>query len=151
MSCPRSNQGGFLGSYVPAEYQGVNCSTYRHPGVGQLAAARPCGAHQLGALDPHFGLSSRSMFPSMTAPGDGFDQVFVSAPTDLLMADGLLIDGHSLTVNKRQSRDLRGDIPVNPTYSCDETGERTLGPFAGMWNGDTGYLEFRKPVRFFIV
>jgi hypothetical protein len=150
MSCPRSNQGGFLGSYVPPDHEGVSCPTYRNPGVGQLAAAR-AQCHNTAALDPHFGLATRTMFPSATSPGDGFDQVFISAPTDLLAADGLLMDGTTLTNNKRQSRDLRGDIPVNPTYSCDERGQRTLGPFGGMMNGDTGYLEFRKPLRTYIV
>lgn len=157
MSCPKSAQCGFMGSYVAPTVTGVGAPLYRNPGTGASplpAAPSASVAASPGPLDGQYGLSSRSMCPS-GSPSAGFDQVLVSAPTDLLRIDGLLMDGFSLTTTRRQTRDLRGDVPNTPVFSQsgDEPGVKESGAFGGMRISDAGNgpYSFRKPLRTFVV
>lgn len=144
---------GFLGAYVPAdEYLKGGCFA-----SGCSKSARPLQAacdNEVQAMGPcaaGYGLDSAQLFPTSLDACDGFDNVLVSAPMDFLYADNLMDDTNVLTTTRNQTKDLRGEPTIAPLYSCDETGDKEVGPFGGTYQSTIGPYELRKAIRTYIV
>lgn len=146
--------GGNLGAYVPADQylRGSGSQAWGHTASSRpLQAACNNQSQALGPCAAGFGLDSDQLFPTSLDPCDGFDQVLVSAPQDFLYADSLLMsDVTTLTNNRNQSYDLRGDVPIAPIYSLDNSGQVQAGPFGGMYQSSIGAYELRAPVRTYL-
>jgi hypothetical protein len=141
----QQNPGIPVGMYVPSDHYVPGC-----PGTDCLDIAKPLQSacdnkhFALGACGAGYGLDSDQMFPAAYDACDGFDNVLVSAPLDLLWADTLLDSDTVLSNNRNQSRDLRGDIPIPAIQGCYPG---TMGPFAGAWESSIGPYEYLKSVR----
>lgn len=152
---------GRIGSYVPA-------STYLHgatlesatlaqdlmtrPKLGAACAdsERGCTLFR-GPADASPARPVASLFPLALESGDGFDEVLIDAPIDLLYADSLLgEDVNVLTTTRNQSLDLRGEPPIEAQYTMSKHGVSEAGSMLGAYQSSLGAYALRKPVRQFI-
>lgn len=152
---------GRLGSYVPAD-------TYLHGATlesGQLGAAltsRPklgaaCAESDRGCTlfrgpaDNAPAKPVASLFPLAIESGNGFDEVLVDAPLDLIYADQLMgEDVNVLTTTRNQSHDLRGEPAIEAMYTIDKFGVSEPGAACGAYTPSLGPYMLQKPVRQFI-
>lgn len=141
----------FVGSYVPADQYTTPSAVFHC--AESAPAPVPCNSttQAVGPCSAGFGLSSKQLFPSAISPCDGFDQVVVSAPLDLLYADNLMDDVNVLTTTRGQTYDLRGEPAIAAAFSCDQSGQLAVGPFGGTQQSLRGPYEYRKAVRTYIV
>lgn len=140
--------GGNLGAYVPSDQylRGTGSHTWGH-----TASSRPLQAasQSFDHCASGFGLDSSALFPTMNNPCD--EHILVSAPQDYLFADSLLMsDVTTLTNNRNQSYDLRGDIPIAAVYSVDSSGQIQAGHAGGAYQPSIGAYELRTPVRTYL-
>jgi hypothetical protein len=152
---------GRLGSYVPSD-------TYLHgmvlesgdlprnlmgrPKLGAACAESDRGCTLFrGPADQAPAKPVASLFPLALESGDGFDEVLVDAPIDLIYADQLMgEDVNVLTTTKNQSWDLRGEPAIEGIYTLDKFGVSEPGSACGAYTPSIGPYQLRKPVRQFI-
>ena len=153
-----------LGSYVPQQFfsntgPGSSASIYADSEIRSLAARSD--ANKLPAPLYYSGMSSKDFqFPSIssgsvpswmqpkTAHGGfrvgsnsqeiyPFEDTIIDAPRDLAYVDSLRGDHTFITTKFNQSKDLRGDIPIDVTHIPNGASVSTHGPFATLtpWRG----------------
>jgi len=70
---------------------------------------------------------------------------------ELIYADSLMGDDvNVLTTTRNQSRDLRGEMAIEPVYTVDKYGVSEPGIMAGGYTPSLGGYQLRKSVRQFI-
>lgn len=152
---------GRLGSYVPAdtylhgatiESGELSRSLMSRPKLGAACAESDRGCTLFrGPADAAPAKPVASLFPLALESGDGFDQVLVDAPMDLIYADQLMgEDVNVLTTTRNQSWDLRGEPAIEAIYTLDKFGVSEPGSSGGAYTPDLGPYQLRAPVRQFI-
>ena len=152
---------GRLGSYVPSDtyLHGASVESGSLPAALQsmprLGAAcadsdRGCTLFR-GPADAAPAKPMAALFPLALDSGDGFDQVIVDSPPNLLYADQLMgEDVNVLTTTRNQSRDLRGEPPIEAMYTLDQYGVSEPGSAGGAYQPSLGPYALQKAVRQYI-
>ncbi len=113
-SCSSS---GYLGAYVPDRFQSrVSCDAMldTSTSVGIWPAPNNCA----NAAWNSWNMNATGGSLGCQAPLD-FTQI--AQPRDVGYVDSLMIQGNGfLTVNRNQSTDIRGDLPLPGTVACLE-------------------------------
>lgn len=152
---------GRLGSYVPSdtylhgatlESGGLPMGLKSRPKLGAACAESDRGCTLFrGPADAAPAKPVASLFPLALDSGDGFDQVLIDSPPDLLYADQLMgEDVNVLTTTRNQSWDLRGEPPIEALFSLDRFGQPEAGVACGAYQSSLGAYALRKPTRQFI-
>lgn len=152
---------GRLGAYVPSDTY-LHGATLESGSLAQNLMARPklgaaCADSDRGCTlfrgpaDAAPAQPVASLFPLALESGNGFDEVLVDAPLDLLYADQLMGDDvNVLTTTKNQSWDLRGEPAIDAIYVVDNYGVAEPGSAGGAYVPSLGPYQLRKAVRQFI-
>ncbi len=142
---------GFIGSYAPSDRYVSECTTYNCQSPSNPLAYCNNNVQAMGPCSAGYGLSSKQLFPAAISPCDGFDQVLVSAPLDILYADNLMNDVNVLTTTRGQTWDPRGEPTIAAVFSRDQTGRLEMGAFGGALESTRGVYSVRKPVRTYTI
>lgn len=149
---------GRLGSYVPSdtylhgatlESGGLPSGLMARPKLGAACAESDRGCTLFrGPADAAPARPVASLFPLALDSGDGFDNVLVDSPPNLLYADQLMgEDVNVLTTTRNQSWDLRGEPAIQGIYTLDKYGVSEPGSAGGAYAPSLGPYALRKPVR----
>jgi len=160
---PQTNPAdGRLGSYVPSDTYNHGATVesgplpmalLRRPKLGAACADTDRGCTLFrGPADAAPAKPVASLFPlALDRGSDGFDQVMVDSPPDLLYADTLMgEDVNVLTTTRNQSQDLRGEPAIQAIYTLDRFGQPQPGSAGGAYTPNLGPYQLRKQVRQFL-
>lgn len=152
---------GRIGSYMPAdtylhgaalETGSLPSNLKKRPRIGAACSESDRGCTLFrGPSDAAPAKPMAALFPLALDTGDGFDQILVDAPPNLLYADQLMGDDvNVLTTTRNQSRDLRGEPVIPAMYTMDKYGRQEAGSAGGAYTPSLGPYQLQKPVRQYI-